>query len=76
VQPCLAFCHHWIPSAWNIQEEGGSNCKKLKFAIFMSKIRSLYFKYISENTSATWEAFANECTRRGFDPETIAESFQ
>jgi hypothetical protein len=45
-------------------------------SLLMSKIRSLFFKYISENTSAAWEAFANECTRRGFDPETIAESFQ
>jgi hypothetical protein len=45
-------------------------------SLLMSKIRSLYFKYISENTSDAWEAFANECARRGFDPETIAESFQ
>jgi hypothetical protein len=42
----------------------------------MSKIRSLYFKYISENTSAAWEAFANECHRLGLDPENVAESFQ
>jgi hypothetical protein len=42
----------------------------------MKKLRSLYFKYILENTSYAWEAFANECARRGFDPETLAESFQ
>jgi len=54
---------------------GGDNLPAF-LSLLMKKIRSLYFKYILENTSSTWEAFASECARRNLDPETIAESFQ